>query len=263
MKAIITAGGIGTRLLPITTIIPKTLLPVINKPFIHYIVKQFYDAGIREIIIVSNYTNDLIQEYFSQNINLNINNELLDELQTFIQDIEFTFVKQDKQLPYGNAAPLYTIKNLLNEPFIYSWGDVLIWGDNTGTKEILDLFKAYPESKGILTTQEVSEDLIPKKGIIRIKKDTTNEIDLIIEKPTIEEAPTNINSTAPYLFTPEIFDYLDPQKLHKNSGEFTIQTAIQEMIDDGHLILANMTKGKYLTNGDIHSYMDAIETIIE
>ncbi len=138
-ECVILLGGIGTRLLPITKTIPKELFPIYDKPTIHYLVKEAYDAGIRKIIfVVTDYNIDLIKDYFSKDSILEkrlIENhkeerlELLKELNLLINNIEFIFVKQKIKGTYG---ALYAAKDsITNDNFIVMYGDDLIDGNNT------------------------------------------------------------------------------------------------------------------------------------
>ncbi len=254
-KAIITTAGIGTRMLPATKVIPKELLPLIDKPIIHYIAKQCLDAGITELIIVKRRNEDLIEKYFKKDKDLTNflikknKAKIMQELDEIIDTIEFIFIDQDPSLPYGNAAPLYSVRKLIsNEAFIYSWGDAFIFGNEAGIPELIASHKKN-QADIILTCMEVPQERIQKHGIIELKNNS-NKVKCIIEKPTQEKAPSNLASTTPYLLNENIFKYLDPKNVNEDQGEFLLQDAITELINDGGRVMAHVTKGIHQTNGD-------------
>lgn len=251
-KAIITAAGVGTRMLPATKDIQKELIPILNKPLIHYVVMQCLDAGIKEVIIVTN-GDKQIEEYFKENLYINKylaekgKESFLDEWKKLKTNLKFIFIKQDETLPYGNAAPIYSARELIDngEPFIYSWGDVFIHGENKG---IIELINYYEDNKSdiVLTCLEVPKDRVNKHGIVSLEGEKVVDI---IEKPEISTAPSNIASVAPYLFTSKIFDYLKP-KVNGRVKEFLVQDAIEDSIGNGDIVNAVISSGNHITNGD-------------
>lgn len=258
-KAVITAGGFGSRFLPATKSIPKELLPIINKPAIHYIVDQCIDAGITDIIIVSKPGNEAIQDYFSHNAELEEyltikgKTKELTVVREIYRSANINIVLQDDSLPYGNARPLYTVKDLIgDEPFIYSYGDDIVFGEGAGIKELVAEYEKS-HSDIVLMCTEVSDKMIPKVGIVKIKEGTANQVETIVEKPKLENAPSKLASVACYVFTPVIFDHLDPTYTG-DVGEFFLQKGIDEIIENG-TVTAVTTTGKWLTNGDPLNYL--------
>lgn len=261
-KAIITAAGYGTRFLPATKNVPKELLPVINKPTIHYIVEDCINAGIKDIVIVTRFGNHAVEDYFDSAPALE--NYLLqkgkvkdaEEIHKIYSSANFIFIRQDPDLPYGNAAPLYSARNLLKEgeTFIYAWGDDIILGENVGVKEIIQDFETtYADV--ILNCTQVEDSLITKLGIVKFKDQQSRIIEQIIEKPSLEQAPSKIASVSPYLFNSNIFEYLDPSKV-QDGKEFMIQDAVDALCKKG-IVRANITKGIWLTTGDPLNYLKA------
>lgn len=261
-KAIITAAGYGTRFLPATKNVPKELLPVINTPTIHYIVRDCIEAGIQDIIIVTRFGNHSVEDYFDTTPALESYLESKGKIKEAeaIHDIyssaNFIFIRQDPDLPYGNASPLYSAKSLIgkDESFIYAWGDDIILGEGAGIQEIVkDYENNYADV--ILNCTKVADAQIPKLGIVKFKNENSNEIEQIIEKPTLETAPSNVGSVSPYLFNSNIFEYLDPTKVEPGK-EFMIQDAIDTLCREG-VVRANITKGTWLTTGDPLNYLKA------
>lgn len=261
-KAIITAAGYGTRFLPATKNVPKELLPVINKPTIHYIVEDCIKAGIKDIIIVTRFGNHAVEDFFDNNPALESylaskgKTKEAEEIREIYSNANFIFIRQDPDLPYGNASPLYSARSLINkdESFIYAWGDDIILGEGAGIEEIVQDFEEnYADV--ILNCTKVSDDQVSRLGIVKFKNEDSREIEQIIEKPSLEEAPSNIASVSPYLFNSNIFDYLDPTIVEEGK-EFMIQNAIDKLCHEG-VVRANITKGTWLTTGDPLNYLKA------
>jgi UTP--glucose-1-phosphate uridylyltransferase len=261
-KAVIAAGGFGSRLLPVTSALPKELLPFLDTPVIHHIVNQCILAGIEDIYIVGKAENRIIESYFKPNEKLekylisNGKSEKLEVIKYTYNNANIQFILQDDQLPYGNARPLYSAKSVIgDEPFVYTYGDDLIYGENCGIQELVKTYNENP-SDIVLMCTKVEEEMIPKVGIISLKEGT-NQVDHIKEKPKLSEAPSNIASVSSYIFTPEIFEYLDPTDITGDISEFYIQKGIEKITQKG-VTLACITKGTYLTCGDPLSYLKSI-----
>jgi UTP--glucose-1-phosphate uridylyltransferase len=265
-KAVITSGGFGSRLLPITAGICKEMLPLIDKPFIHLIIEQCLEAGVSDIIIVTKQENLAnIQSYFTKNqalidyLESKDKIHLLKDLLKIQTNCNFTYVIQDESLPYGNARPLVSAKAHLTDcAFIYSYGDDLIYGSNNRGSGMVELVETYNNSDAqiVLMCTEVEESKIPSVGIIELKPDKIH-VERIIEKPKLQDAPSNLASVASYIFTPEIFTYLDPQDDFGVVGEFYIQKGIDIITHQGSTV-ACITNGDYLTCGDPKSYYNSI-----
>lgn len=261
-KAVITAAGYGTRMLPATKNVPKEMLPILNKPMIHYVVEQFVQAEIYDIIIVVDEGSTAIKDYFQVDSKLvdylSAKNKLhfLDDIQNIINKVHFTFINQDTSLPYGNARPLYSAKHLIGqEPFVYMYGDGIMFGKDAGVKELVDHYQQHP-SKIVLTGTRVSKEEMPSLGMIRLKQGSQVIVSEVVEKPKPEQLDSDIATVCSYIFSSEIFVHMDPNK-NKAPQEFQIQDAINEMIDNGSVTTA-ISKGKFLTNGDIASYLEII-----
>lgn len=260
-KAIITAAGYGTRFLPATKNIPKELLPIINKPTISYVVDQCIEAGIKDIIIVTRFGNHAVEDYFDSEPALEQyliergKKNLADELKKTYNRANFIFVRQKSDLPYGNAAPLYSVKDLIkDEAFIYSWGDDIILGEKVGVVELVEKYNNDP-CDAILNCLETTKEEISKTGAeVRIKDGTKDIVESLVEKPLVEKVKSNLLSVSPYLLTPKIFEYLDPE-VDNRTGEFLFQKGVEGIIRDGGKVRASVTKGRWLTMGDPFNYL--------
>lgn len=249
-KAVIAAAGEGTRMMPITQHIPKEIIPIIDKPILQGIIEQCVEAEIPEIFIIMKDIDSLVLDFVYEIFQIND-----EEFKVGASRVEF--IIQNDLLPYGNARPLFTIRDLImpDEKFIYTWGDVLVMGEKSGIQEVLEKYQADPEVDGILTTFEVNDNEIKEKAAIRIKEDTKDVIEDIIEKPKSEEKPSNYGTTAPFILSGKIFDYMDPEKLNEEKHEFVLQDSMREMIKDGAVYKASFSQGDYLSNGDISNYI--------
>lgn len=265
-KAVITAAGYGTRFLPATKNIPKELLPIINKPTISYVVDQCIEAGIRDIIIVTRFGNHAVEDYFDSTPTLENyliekgKDKLAKEIKEIYKGANFIFVRQNPDIPYGNAAPIYSVKELIgkDEPFIVSWGDDIILGKGVGVVELVKMYERQP-AEVILNCKKTTSEEISRIGAeVRLKKGT-NTVSDMIEKPKAERVKSNLLSVSPYLFTGKIFKYLKP-KVNKKAGEFLIQDGINKTMKNGGVVRANITKGTWLTNGNP---LDYLKTTIE
>ncbi|MGL4757824.1 MAG: UTP--glucose-1-phosphate uridylyltransferase [Patescibacteria group bacterium] len=259
-KAIIAAGGFGSRLLPVTSALPKELLPFLDTPVIHHIVNQCINAGIEEIIIVGKPENRIIESYFKPNEKLekyliqNGKEDRLEVIKFTYNNANIQFILQDEKLPYGNARPLYSAKRMIEEgeSFVYTYGDDLIYGKGCGIEELVETFN-QDQADIVLMCTEVDEEMIPKVGIVSLKENS-NIVDHIKEKPKLNEAPSNIASVASYVFNSKIFDLLDPTDTSGDISEFYIQKGIESITQNGKTV-ACITKGKYLTCGDPLNYL--------
>lgn len=259
-KAVITAAGYGTRFLPATKNVPKELLPVINVPTIKYVVDNCVCAGIEEIIIVTRYGNHAVEDFFDSVPNLEkylIDNgkfQEAEEIKKIYTSANFIFVRQDPRLPYGNASPLYSARRLVDsEPFVYCWGDDVVIGDNVGVCESVHVFESSNVDVTLFTTK-VDQNMISKLGMVIFSDESTNFVKEIIEKPKIEQIVSNFCSVSNYVFSPVIFEYLNPKNM--STKEFMIQPTINLLCQKGK-VNAVKTKGKWFTTGDPLNYIKA------
>jgi UTP--glucose-1-phosphate uridylyltransferase len=242
-KAVIAAGGFGTRFLPQTKAVPKEMLPLVDKPIIQHIVEQLVDAGIKDIIIVSGYGKRPIEDHFDVPSKDLLNNlaaggpskaHYIDEINAIADMANFAYVRQKG--PYGPATPMHCASHLIgNEPFIYTYADDIIVSDPNPFKQIISLYEEFNAS--ILPCIKVTEDAdFARYGILggdRVRDDIIN-VNTIIEKPGREKAPSDFASVAGFLFTPDVFGYLDNGRSNLKEGQefYVTDSVIQPMIED-------------------------------
>lgn len=260
-KALITAAGRGTRFLPATKAIPKEMLPIADKPIIQHLAEECVEAGIEDIIIVIRSGSEAIIEHFNEDEGLedylekNGKEEVLKKIIKLHNMANFIFIYQDPQLPYGNGSPLLSAKSLVeDEPFVHMWGDDLVYSKEPATKQLIEFFEEN-ECDCVLGVQELPLEEVIVGGVIKIKEGTKNQVERVIEKPTIENAPSNLFSYGRMVLTPKIFDYLKPETTGKG-GELWLQDANDKLAENGK-VLFKVIDGEWLTTGDPANYLKA------
>lgn len=263
-KAVITAAGFGSRFLPITKTFPKEMLPIIDKPIIQYLVEECAEAGIEEVIIVASPAEvTKFEDYFygrATNIRtLMIRQEKLDrwdKVEKVFQLPKITIMPQDESLPYGNGRPILTVKDLVNgDPaFVAMWGDDLVLSKVSAVKQLVEDFENKP-CDGLLAVQEVPDSEVDRYGMVKIKDKQKKTLETVIEKPSLEDAPSNLASYGRYVLTPKIFDYLKADATGLD-GELWLQDANDKVAKNGE-IRYKVVDGEWMTTGDPIRYMKA------
>jgi len=270
-KAVIPAAGFGTRFLPQTKAMPKEMLPIVDKPVIQYIVEELVEAGIKDIILVTGYHKRSIEDHFdtpsTELVNLlkqggEKKRPLLEEVERISNLANFVFVRQKG--PYGNGTPLLNVRHLIGkEPFIYMWSDDFIAATPSRTKQLLKAYKEYGCSVLSSIRAEKDEDY-DRYGFGGGKwlQDGIMELSSVIEKPGKKNAPSDLANVSGFIFTPDIFNYLDTVMENLEAGqEFYYNDALKLMLKDGKRILAAEIKGgKYYDTGNKLEYM---KTVVE
>jgi len=215
-KAIIPAAGLGTRFLPATKAQPKEMLPIVDKPTIQYIVEEAVASGIEEIIIISGRGKRSIEDHFDKSYELeealSRKNQftVLEEIQKISNMVKIFYVRQKE--PRGLGDAILCAKSFIgNEPFAVLLGDDIVLSETPCLKQIIDVFDQ--SQNPVIAVQKVPDHVISKYGVIKPKETAHEEIDLIqvdylVEKPKIEDAPSNYAIMGRYILTPEIFDIL-------------------------------------------------------
>jgi len=216
-KAVIPAAGLGTRFLPATKAIPKEMLPIVDKPTIQYIVEEIIASGIEDILIITGRNKGSIEEHFDRAVelesNLERNNkeELLEEIRKISKMINIHTVRQKDPLGLGHA--IYCAKSFVgNEPFAVLLGDDVVDSPKPCLKQMIEVFEEYNTT--ILGVQSVLWENVNKYGIISGNKinDKMYTVKDLVEKPKVENAPTNIAILGRYIITPKIFEILENTK---------------------------------------------------
>lgn len=263
-KAIITAAGFGSRFLPITKTFPKELLPIVDKPVIQYLVEECAEAGIQEVIIVASPTEvDKFENYFYgratsiRSLMIRQNKlERWNKVEKVFELPQITVIPQDDRLPYGNGRPILSAKDLLlhDEAFVVMFGDDMVVSKISAVKQLIDFYKKNKADGILQVTKLPPEDLI-KGGVVTIKKGTLNRVEGVIEKPSLDELPSDLFSYGRFILTPKIFDYLKSDSLGKDN-ELWLQDANSLLAKKGK-VLVQVLDGNFVTTGDPLNFLKA------
>lgn len=260
-KAIITDAGFASRYLPITKTVPKAMLPIGAKPIMQLIVEECVAAGIEEIILVATPEGKPIYEDYFNNAITKIKKQLhsqgKDDRYAAVAEVldfpKITVIEQDPSYPYGNGSPIASARKFIqdDEAFVVIYSDDVVFG-SSDVKTLIEAYSAHPEAKAIIIAQEMPREVLNKYGIIKLADEQRMTLKNIVEKPKIEDAPSNLTSYGRYLLTPEVFDYLKPRNTGLDNELWTVD-AITKMAETGE-VLVEKTKGQWLTTGDPKNY---------
>ncbi|WP_278574635.1 UTP--glucose-1-phosphate uridylyltransferase GalU [Fusobacterium ulcerans] len=249
-KAVIPAAGLGTRVLPATKAQPKEMLVIVDKPSLQYIVEELVKSGITDIVIVTGRNKNSIEDHFDYSYELENTlqkdgkDELLEKIENLSTMANIFYVRQN--LPKGLGHAILKAKPFIgDDPFVIALGDDIVYNpERPVAKQLIDVYEKYGSS--IVGCQEVEEKDISKYGIVKpIERldESTCVIEDFIEKPSIEEAPSNFACLGRYLLTGKIFKYLEEVKPGKG-GEIQLTDAILDMLKDGERVLSYNFEGK-------------------
>lgn len=270
-KAVIPAAGFGTRFLPQTKAMPKEMLPIVDKPVIQYVVEELVEAGITDIIMVTGYHKRTIEDHFdlpSRELieNLKLGGEkkkhFLDEVQQISDLANFIYVRQKG--PYGNGTPLMNVRHIVgDEPFIYTWSDDFIAASPSRFKQLITMYEKYGSTclASVRVTEDEEYDRYGFAGGTEIE-DGVMDVSEIVEKPGKEKAPSNLANVSGFIFTPDIFGYLEQaMKTLPEGEELYYNDALKQMLADGKKIFAiEIKNGKYYDTGNKMQYL---KTVVE
>lgn len=264
-KAVIPAAGYGTRFLPVTKSVAKEMLPIIDTPTIEYIVREAMESGIEEFLIIVSGNKNSIIDYFDNNYELE--HQLMEKGKTkelaLIKDLpsklNIHFVRQHEQLGLGHAV-LCAKEFIGDEPFALLLGDdVYVGNGQPALKQLIDGYNQTESS--ILGTLKVSDQDVSKYGIC---KPLSNEdgrlikLESVVEKPKLEDAPSNLAIGGRYILTPTIFKYLETQT--RGAGnEIQLTDAILRMMSEEAVYSMEIDGARY----DIGSKLGFIKATLE
>jgi len=259
-QAIIPLAGLGTRLLPLTSVFAKELLPINGRPGIEYILDECIEAGIKDVVFIISDKKKMIKDYFYKDnfyksmIKKKKDPRILKEYKKILKYKKMIkFVYQNKPLGTGDAV-LKTKKFIRDKFFLMLLPDDLIIKKNC-TKSMIQVHKRYKSS--VMASMNVNKKTVSRWGIYKIKKKLDKKnflIDDVIEKPSIKTAPSNKAVIGRYILPKKIFSELKKQKPGK-SGEIHITDAIQSLIMNKEKFIAHNFSGKYLDCGTMDGYI--------
>jgi UTP--glucose-1-phosphate uridylyltransferase len=263
-KAVIPAAGLGTRFLPATKSSPKEMLPVVDKPAIQYVVEEAVQAGLTDILIITGRSKRAVEDHFDRNFELEHlleqtgKHELLKQVQ-FASDLaDIHYVRQRDPLGLGHAVSVAR-HHVGNEPFAVLLADDIMVDEASLLSSLLDIHDRYARSAVAL--QEVDRSEISSYGCVEPEAthpDGLVEIKRIVEKPPVEEAPSNLAVIGRYVFTPEIFDALD--RIDPGAGgELQLTDAIALLLQEQSVFGRVCSGGRF----DVGQKMDFLRANVE
>ncbi|MFP7296578.1 UTP--glucose-1-phosphate uridylyltransferase GalU [Neobacillus niacini] len=261
-KAIIPAAGLGTRFLPATKAQPKEMLPIVDKPTIQYIVEEAVASGIEEIIIIIGRGKRSIEDHFDKSYELEDTLfkknkiDMLTDVQKISNLVNIVYVRQKE--PKGLGHAILCAKSVIgDEPFAVLLGDDIVMSEIPCLKQVIDVFEYYNSS--VVAVQSVPEKDVSKYGIIKPKgtmiESDLFHIDSLIEKPSIEEAPSRYAIMGRYVLSPKIFEILEKIPVGRGN-ELQLTDAINEL-NKHQAVFAYNFQGKRYDIGDKIGFIKA------
>lgn len=263
-KAVIPAGGLGTRFLPATKAQPKEMLPIIDRPTIQYVVEEAVNSGIEDIIIVTGRHKRAIEDHFDRSVELEqaLKEQAKYELAATLEELaelpNIHYIRQKETLGLGHAVHCAR-KFVGNEPFAVMLGDDIVTGKTPCLKQMINVFEV--NRKSIVAVQQTPQEELRRYGVIQPGRLTNNNapnvvpVDDLVEKPSPDEAPSNLAVIGRYILTPRAFDILEqlpPGKGH----EIQLTDALRVLAREEGLLAYTFT-GKRFDIGDKLGYLRA------
>lgn len=263
-KAVILTAGLGTRFLPLSKVVPKEFWPLATKPMIQYIVEEAMASGINHIIFVVSKNGGLISDYFKKRakgleklLEDRKKEAALGHLRKFEESfgkVSFSFVVEKE--PLGDGHAILQAKRLVGkEPFAVLFSDDIVESKIPCLYQLIQVFKTC--QRPVISLHKISKEKLSSYGIVGIEKiaNRFHKIKRIVEKPRVEEAPSDLSITGKYVLTPEIFNYLN--KLQPNSrGEIILADALEKMINDGKMVYGYEFEGEWWECGNPQVYLE-------
>lgn len=262
-KAIIPVAGWGSRMLPITRSIEKCMLPVGTRPVIDYILEDVLAAGITDIYFVVSKEKTQLEDYYSPNPQLEeflrrMGKEDRLALAKPPEGIDFHYILQPQDTRYGTSIPVGLVSDVIaeDESALVIMGDQFFWRTDGGSnaKDLIELVQSKGVSAGLFGNP-VPEEQIPQFGII--EKDNDGNFVRIVEKPSIVDAPSNLNNSSFYIFDKEIFELARSLPVNPDRGEFEITDPINTYVASGKKITVGEVKGEYMECGSLAGWLSA------
>ncbi|MDK0933374.1 UTP--glucose-1-phosphate uridylyltransferase GalU [Clostridium perfringens] len=263
-KAIIPAAGLGTRFLPATKAQPKEMLPIVDKPTIQYIIEEAIASGIEEILIITGRSKKCIEDHFDKSVELEMEleksgkNELLDLVRDISDMVDIHYIRQKE--PRGLGHAIHCAKTFVgDEPFAILLGDDVVYNEEKPClKQLIDCYNEYKTS--VLGVQTVPQSHVSKYGIVDGKyiEGKVYKVKGLVEKPSVEEAPSNVAILGRYIVTPRIFDILENTKPGKG-GEIQLTDALLELMGQEAMYAYDFDGRRY----DVGDKLGFLEATVE
>lgn len=266
-KAIIPVAGWGTRRLPITKIIEKSMLPVGNRPLVDYSVQELIKAGITDIyMVISNVEPCQVQEFYRDNLALNdylVERGKADRLalaKTLPDHVKIHYTTQDPAGRYGTAVPIALVveEYNLDEPVLVFMGDDFVWNpDGESAAESL-IHSLQSENESAILGVEIPREKVDKYGVLSVQDGKLVDV---VEKPSVEEAPSNMINVSKYIMSRDLLrrvvNYVKAHDFGPLDQEYLVTDPIDEYIKEGGIMRVAPTTGEYLDGGSVEGWVHA------
>jgi len=235
-------------------------LPIVDKPVIQYIVEEAAASGIEQVVIITGQSKRAIEDHFDRSFELEYRlaetgkNKQLEEIKHITELVDFVYVRQPQ--PLGNGHAVLLAKDVIgDEPFAVLWGDDVVVAEPPCLKQMIDVYDRFGRS--VLAAMRVPERDYPKYGMIKTSTQAEERIyrvEDLIEKPTIEESPSNLAQVKAYILTPEIFRFLEETPAAR--GEIWLADAIRRLLQH-EVVYAYEFLGRRYDAGNVLEYLEA------
>jgi len=261
-KAIIPAAGLGTRFLPATKAMPKEMLPIVDKPTIQYIIEEAIQSGIEDIIIVTGKGKRAIEDHFDYAPELENNLvekekfELLEKVRQS-SNVDIHYIRQKE--PKGLGHAVWCARNFIgNEPFAVLLGDDIVQAETPSLRQLMNEYESTLSS--VIGVQTVADEQTHRYGIVDpiSSEGRRYQVNTFVEKPAPGTAPSNLAIMGRYVFTPEIFMFLEQQEIGAG-GEIQLTDAIQKLNEIQRVFAYDFEGKRY----DVGEKLGFIETTLE
>jgi UTP--glucose-1-phosphate uridylyltransferase len=262
-KAVFPVGGMGTRFLPATKSIPKEMLPIIDKPLIQYAVEEAIEAGITTLIFITSASKHAISDHFDpqpllrKKFEIEEKHHLLEKLTTIPKNITRVFIPQGEPLGLGHAV-LQAKELIGDEYFSVILADDFIKPDkqHNATQQLINA--SNDNNASVISVEKVPDNRVSQYGIVDINSNGSDvsSIRTIVEKPALEDAPSNLGVIGRYVLAPEVFELLEKTQCDK-SGEIQLTDALAQLLNKPDNLYAATLSGKRYDCGHKLGYIQA------
>jgi UTP--glucose-1-phosphate uridylyltransferase len=260
-KAIITVAGYGTRFIPATKVLPKEMLPIVDKPIVQYLVEEAAASGITDVILVTRSGGHSLEDHFDSSRELELhleaqkNWQALEAVRKASSLANIVYVRQGRNLPYGNGTPLLCARPLIaaDEAVAYMFGDDLVRADVPCVKQLIEVYQRY-QPAAVVAVQQMPKSEISAFAVPKLKPGTDrNEIERMIEKPTPDQICCNLAQFGRFILGPAVIQAIGETKTGRG-GELWLTDAIDQ-IARTHSVLVHEIEGRWFTTGDPLNYL--------
>jgi UTP--glucose-1-phosphate uridylyltransferase len=262
-KAILPVAGFGTRFLPATKAQPKEMLPVVDKPVVQYLVEEAVASGIEEIIFVTGRGKRAIEDHFDVSYELETTlveknkHDLLEQVRKVSNLAKFTYVRQP--IPMGDGHAILCAKHLINEGEAVAvlFGDDIVDNEVPALRQLLNVYEKYEDAVVALTA--VPREDVSKFGVVDSVRldERTHELKSFVEKPKMEDAPSNLIAVGKYVITWEVLQVLESIKEGSTGGEIRLADAFIKMLENNRPMYGYEFEGNRHDCGDKFGFVKA------